>query len=174
MHRPAYAYACCAVQALWLANTSSVILFYPYLKAALFTPVKQLLGRTMEFKTTLKGNAARAHSFRFIGPAILITLINLGTFIAGAATLRASVNAAQGISLCWLIFNSVPHITLLFNSAFGPGSFMVRWCHVGMLITGLSSALAIALMWLLYPRETDYAVPFGASVTFLQVRAALL
>ena len=149
-----------------------MILFYPYLKAALFTPVKQLLGRTMEFKTTLKGSAARAHSFKFIGPALLIVLLNLVTFIAGAVTFQASVNAAQGISLCWLVFNTVPHLTLLLNSAFGPGPFMVRWCHVGMLVTALTSALAIVLMWLLYPRELDYAVPFASSITFLQVRCA--
>ena len=83
------------LQALWLANASSVILFYPYLKAAILTPIKQLLGKTMEFKTTLKGAAARAQSFKVIGPALVITAINLGTLITGAVTFRASVNAAE-------------------------------------------------------------------------------
>jgi hypothetical protein len=83
------------VQALWLANTSSVILFYPYLKAAILTPIKQMLGRTMEFKTTLKGAAARAQSFKVIGPALLITMINIATLITGVASFKASVNAAQ-------------------------------------------------------------------------------
>lgn len=158
------------VQALWLANTSSVILFYPYLKASFLTPVKQMLGKTMEFKTTLKGAAARAQSFKVIGPALLISLINIATFFTGIVTFNVSVNAAQAISLCWIVFNTVPHLTLLFNSAFGPGGFMVAWCRFGMFVTAVSGALAVTLMWLLYPREVSFFEGLQGSVTYLQAR----
>ena len=77
----------------------------------------------------------------------------------------------QAISLSWLVFNTVPHITLLFNSAFGPGAFMVAWCRFGMFLTFASGALAIILMWLLYPRAVDFTPALLGSVTFLQVCA---
>jgi hypothetical protein len=159
------------VQALWLANTSSVILFYPYLKAAILTPIKQMLGKTMEFKTTLKGSAARVQSFKVIGPALLISVINIATFLAGIITFNIAVNAAQAISLSWIVFNTVPHLTLLFNSAFGPGNFMVAWCRLGMFLTAATGALAVVLMWLLYPREVSFTDALDGSVTYLHVRA---
>lgn len=82
-------------QALWLANNSSVILFWPYLKASIFTPVKALMGKTMVFKTTLKGAAAHNASLKVLWPAILISIINIVSLILGVVNFRASVNAAQ-------------------------------------------------------------------------------
>ena len=83
------------MQALWLANNSSVILFWPYLKASIFTPVKALMGKTMVFKTTLKGAAAHNASLKVLWPAILIAIINIVSLILGVVNFRASVNAAQ-------------------------------------------------------------------------------
>lgn len=160
------------LQALWLANNSSVILFWPYLKASIFTPIKSMMGRAMEFKTTLKGAAAHNASLKVLGPSILIVIINVVTFILGIVNFRVAVNAAQGISLCWLVFNTIPHINLLFYSAFGPGGFMVAWCKLGMMLTTASSALAIILMWLLYPREVNFEQPLSFSVKFMQVPAS--
>jgi hypothetical protein len=42
-------------RALWLANIGTSIMFWPYAKAALFTPFKQLMGRGVTFKATSKG-----------------------------------------------------------------------------------------------------------------------
>ena len=30
--------------------------------------------------------------------------------------------------MCWIVFNTVPHLTLLLHSIFGPGGFLVAWC----------------------------------------------
>jgi hypothetical protein len=60
------------MQALWLANTSSVILFYPYLKASFLVPIKQILGLTMEFKTTLKGGRQARHP---LSPAFFASFV---------------------------------------------------------------------------------------------------
>jgi membrane-bound metal-dependent hydrolase YbcI (DUF457 family) len=158
------------LQALWLANTSSVILFYPYLKASFFTPIKQILGLTQEFKTTLKGKAQNKLALKILLPAAIITLINVAIFIVGAFSFRLFVNAAQAISMCWIVFNTIPHLTLLFNAYFGPGGFMVAWCRFAMFITAVAGALAIVLMWLLWPREGEYESSMNASITFLQVR----
>ena len=43
------------LRALWLANVGTSIMFWPYAKAALFTPFKQMLGRGLTFKATAKG-----------------------------------------------------------------------------------------------------------------------
>lgn len=85
-------------------------------------------------------------------------------------SVQAERAGLQGISLCWLVFNTIPHLNLLFYSAFGPGGFMVGWCRFGMFVTTATSALAIVLMWLLYPREVDFRQPLIASIRFLQVR----
>jgi hypothetical protein len=84
------------MQALWLSNMSSVILFYPYLKASFATPVKQVLGATMEFKTTLKGARRGGLELRVYGMPVLIVIINFVTFVIGLATLDAQINAAKG------------------------------------------------------------------------------
>lgn len=159
------------LQALWLANISSVILFYPYLKASFLTPVKQVLGQTMEFKTTLKGGNNGGFNLRTFGPALIITILNIVTFSVGLATLDTNINAAKSISLCWIVFNTVPHLLLLLNGYFGPGLIMVCICKVSMFVTNASGILAIILMWLLYPREVKFVKPLAASITFMQARS---
>lgn len=42
-------------RALWLANIGTSIMFWPYAKAALQTPFKQLMGKGLTFKATSKG-----------------------------------------------------------------------------------------------------------------------
>jgi hypothetical protein len=158
-----------ALQALWLANMSSVILFYPYLKNSFLTPIKQVLGQTMEFKTTLKGGNNGGFNFRTFGPALLITVLNIVTFSVGLATLDKNINAAKSISLCWIVFNTVPHLLLLLNGYFGPGLLMVGICKICMFVTNASGILAIILMWLLYPREVKFVKPLAASIKFMQV-----
>jgi hypothetical protein len=75
---------------------SSVIFFWPYLKAAFATPVKQVLGATMEFKTTLKGANSGGVDLKVYGVPCLIIIANIVTFIIGAVTLDAQINAAKG------------------------------------------------------------------------------
>jgi hypothetical protein len=50
-----YSKALRELRALWLANIGTSILFWPYLKAALFTPWKQISGKGLAFKSTSKG-----------------------------------------------------------------------------------------------------------------------
>lgn len=85
------------LQALWLSNMSSVLLFWPYLKASFSTPIKQVLGATMEFKTTLKGANKGGLDLKVFGIPCLIILANIVTFIIGAVTLDAQINAAKGV-----------------------------------------------------------------------------
>ena len=158
------------MQALWLANCSNVILFYPYFKASFLTPVKQVLGQTMEFKTTLKGANNSGFSLRTFGPAVLLFIINVVTFVAGALSLDANINAAKGISMAWIVFNTIPHLMLLLYAYFGPGQIMVILCRLFMFIMTGAGILAIVLMWLLYPREVSFEPALADSITFLQVR----
>lgn len=74
-----------------------------------------------------------------------------------------------GISLCWIVFNTVPHALLLLNSYFGPGFIMTGICKMCIALTSSSGILAIILMWLLYPREVDWGPALNCSITFMQV-----
>ena len=42
-------------RALWLANVGTSILFWPFAKAAVLTPFKQLMRKGISFKATAKG-----------------------------------------------------------------------------------------------------------------------
>jgi hypothetical protein len=42
-------------RALWLANIGTTIMFWPFAKAALLTPFKQLMRKGISFKATAKG-----------------------------------------------------------------------------------------------------------------------
>lgn len=79
-------------------------------------------------------------------------------------------HAVQSISLCWIVFNTVPHALLLLNSYFGPGVIMSVICKACIALTSAAGALAIVLMWLLYPREVDWEPALDASIRFMQVR----
>lgn len=80
-------------------------------------------------------------------------------------------HAVQSISLCWIVFNTVPHMLLLLNSYFGPGVIMSVICKACIALTSAAGALAIVLMWLLYPREVDWEPALDASIRFMQVRS---
>ena len=51
-------------RALWLANIGTTIMFWPYAKAALQTPIKQLMGKGLTFKATSKGTRLRSPCLR--------------------------------------------------------------------------------------------------------------
>lgn len=85
-------------------QVSVTILWWPYLKASLFTPIKQLRGRALVFKSTAKGSGGAASAgFRTLGPSALLVLINIICIIVGLVTFDAAVNAPQVIALCWCI-----------------------------------------------------------------------
>lgn len=50
------------LRALWLSNTATTILFWPYLKAAAMTPFKTLAGQGLTFKATAKGGGKEVRS----------------------------------------------------------------------------------------------------------------
>lgn len=108
---------------------SSVIFFWPYLKASFATPVKQVLGATMEFKTTLKGANRGGLDLKVFGVPTLIILANVVTFIIGAVTLDAQINAAKGAlehTHLWLPAMLVSQPSISINSDTG----VSRWSSV--------------------------------------------
>lgn len=94
---------------------SSVILFWPYLKASFMTPLKQVLGATMEFKTTLKGANTGGLDLKVFGIPTLIVIANAVTFIIGASTLDAQINAAKGVPQVWHIAVFVSRIVMCYR-----------------------------------------------------------
>eukprot|EP00892_Ulva_mutabilis_P001911 jgi/Ulvmu1/11720/UM008_0131.1 len=76
----------------------------------------------------------------------------------------------QSILMCWIVFNTVPHALLLLTAYFGPGAIMNALCKACIGLTSAVAALAIVIMWLLYPREPNWEVSLDASITFLQAQ----
>jgi len=174
MHALTY---CCASRkhavALWLANAGTSILFWPYLKAALTSPYKALAGRGLAFKATAKGSRlAAAATFRELWPSAALVLLSLVAFVAGLVTFDIRVNAPKALALCWLVYNALPHVLLLMYAAVGGGVALTRACRGAMVVSTCAGALAIVLLWLLYPREVDYGVAADMSLEFLRAERA--
>lgn len=157
-------------RALWLANVGTSILFWPYFKAALFTPMKQLGGKGLTFKATSKGSSKSSVSLKEIGPSLLLVLLSLLAFICGIWDFDINVNAPKAIALLWVLYNIVPHLLLLVYARFGNGGVLKFSCTFLMYLQSAVSLLALVLLWLLYPREENYVRATDLSITFLQAQ----
>lgn len=159
-------------RALWLSNVATTILFWPYLKASILTPMKQVFGRGgATFKATAKGGGkASSATLKEIGPSILLTLGCLIAFIAGLSDFNANVNAPKAIALCWVVYNSIPHLLLLIYARFGPGRVLKGACKVFMVVHSLAALIALVCLWLLYPRDEDYVRAADLSLRFLEAQ----
>ena len=157
-------------RALWLANVGTSILFWPYFKAALFTPMKQLGGKGLTFKATSKGGAKSSVSLKEIGPSLLLVVLSVLAFICGIWDFNVNVNAPKAIALLWVIYNVVPHTLLIVYARFGNGGVLKFSCTFLMYAQSIVSLLALVLLWLLYPREENYARATDLSLTFLQAQ----
>lgn len=157
-------------RALWLANVGTTILFWPYFKAALFTPMKQLRGQGLAFKATSKGGSKASVSLKEIGPSLLLVCLSLLAFICGIWDFDINVNAPKAIALAWVIYNIVPHLLLLVFARFGNGGVLKFSCTFLMYVQSIVSLLALILLWLLYPREENYVRATNLSLNFLQAQ----
>jgi Glycosyl hydrolase family 9 len=160
-------------RALWLANVGTSIMFWPYFKAALFTPIKQLGGKGLTFKATSKGGAKQAVTLKEIGPSLLLVFLSLVSLlfglvgVGGRGSFDINVNAPKAIALLWVLYNMVPHVLLLTYARFGKGGMLRFMCSFLMYLQSVVSILALVLLWLLYPREEDYSRAADLSLDFL-------
>jgi Glycosyl hydrolase family 9 len=113
------------------------------------------------------GSHKQGATLKEIGPSLLLTLLSLLAFAAGLVGFNVHVNAPKAIALCWVLYNFVPHALLLIYTAFGPGRMLRRACSIFCIGQALISLLALALLWLLYPRSADYVKATDFSLQFL-------
>lgn len=155
--------------ALWLSNVGTTILFWPYLKAAVTSPYKALAGKGLTFKATAKGSgAARSGVIASLWPSALLLVLSLMALIVGLLDFDVRVNAPKALAMCWVVYNALPHGLVLMHAAVGQGALLTRACRVSMLLSAVAGAGAIALMWLLYPRDMDYERAADLSIGFLE------
>lgn len=164
-------YYCTSIKhyvALWLSNVATTLMFWPFLKASLFTPLKSCIGRGLTFKSTQKGSGHGSNaSLKELGPSMLIVLLSLIAMVVGFYDFNIHVNAPKAIALCWVFYNIMPHSLLLIYARFGQGTLLTRVCQCFMLMGSFVSMLALALLWLLYPRDEDYSLVAGLSIAYL-------
>ena len=113
------------------------------------------------------GSHKGAATLKEIGPSLVIVLLSLVALAAGLHGFDVNVNAPKAIALCWVLYNLVPHALLLIYAAFGAGRALARACTIFCAAQALLSALALTLLWLLYPREADYEQAASLSLNFL-------
>ena len=153
--------------ALWLSNMATTIMFWPFLKAALFTPIKSCLGQGLTFKSTQKGGMAASASFKELGPSSFLVLMSLMALIVGFLDFNVNVNAPKAIALCWVVFNMIPHTLLLIYASRGQGTFLNFTCKVFMFLSTFVGLLALILLWLLYAHEESYVRAADLSLNYL-------
>eukprot|EP01023_Acetabularia_acetabulum_P045661 TRINITY_DN463_c0_g1_i1.p1 TRINITY_DN463_c0_g1~~TRINITY_DN463_c0_g1_i1.p1 ORF type:complete len:1207 (+),score=229.86 TRINITY_DN463_c0_g1_i1:181-3801(+) len=158
---------------LWYSTVSTNILWFAYLKAALFSILRTFLGRSMSFKATAKGRMGSLSkiSFQDLWIHILIVSINVPTLIVGLANLDTIKNFTIMIALVWVMWNMVPSILVLYYSFVGyAGSHFMLICFTAFILAQVLPLAAVVLLWLLYPREVDYADVLNTVLTFFDAQ----
>lgn len=154
-------------RALWLANVGTSIMFWPFGKAAMLTPFKQIAGKGLTFKSTSKGAQRSSISLKEIGPSLLLVLLSILAFLCGIVDFNINVNAPKAIALCWVLYNIVSHLLLLTYARFGSSAVLRFMCTFLLYAQSIISVLALILLWVLYPREENYVRATDLSLEFL-------
>ena len=68
-----------------------------------------------------------------------------------------SVNSPLAISIIWGIYQIVPYTLVLFYWLVSKGVMLQYMCRLGLLVTFVSGAAAVGLMWGLYPPNYNFA-----------------
>ena len=74
-----------------------------------------------------------------------------------AAAQADSVNSPLAISIIWGIYQIVPYALVLFYWLVSKGVMLQYMCRLGLLVTFVSGAAAVGLMWGLYPPSYSFA-----------------
>eukprot|EP01025_Chloroclados_australasicus_P030473 TRINITY_DN3057_c1_g2_i1.p1 TRINITY_DN3057_c1_g2~~TRINITY_DN3057_c1_g2_i1.p1 ORF type:complete len:1210 (-),score=95.83 TRINITY_DN3057_c1_g2_i1:140-3769(-) len=158
---------------LWYSTVSTNILWFAYLKAALFSILRTFLGRSMSFKATAKGKlgALSKVSFQDLWIHLLLVVINVPTLIVGLANLNTIKNFTIMIALVWVAWNSIPSILVLFYSFVGyKGAHFQILCFSSFFLSQFLPLSAVILLWLLYPREVNYSEVLQTVLTFFDAQ----
>lgn len=73
----------------------------------------------------------------------------------------ASVNSPLAISVCWCVYNGIPHFLIVYYAYVSKGPSLAWVCRICMLLSFVTGALAVGLMWGLYPKQFDMKVGGG-------------
>ena len=67
------------------------------------------------------------------------------------------MNSPLAISIIWGIYQIVPYALVLFYWLVSKGVMLQYMCRLGLLVTFVSGAAAVGLMWGLYPPNYNFA-----------------
>ena len=73
----------------------------------------------------------------------------------------ASVNSPLAISVCWCVYNGIPHFLIVYYAYVSKGPSLAWVCRICMVLSFVTGALAVGLMWGLYPKQFDMKVGGG-------------
>jgi len=123
---------------LWYSTVSTNILWFAYLKAALFSILRTFLGRSMSFKATAKGRLGMLSkvSIQDLWIHLLLVGINIPTLLVGLANLDTIKNFTIMIALVWVTWNMIPSILVLYYSFVGhEGTHFMLICFISFFLS---------------------------------------
>lgn len=70
----------------------------------------------------------------------------------------STTNSPLAISICWCVYNALPHFLVLWYVLVSKGMSLQYMCRLCILLSFFCGALAVGLIWGLYPRSYSYKV----------------
>ncbi|KAK9828913.1 hypothetical protein WJX72_002766 [[Myrmecia] bisecta] len=153
---------------LWFANVANNILWFAFVKAC-FRAVGASCGKSITFKTTLKGSG------RLLNSAMGDIWMPAICFLALAASFGfglhkvitgPSVITTLSISIVWIVYGMIAPYLLLHYHFIGRGGTLRFACKLLFWVSGLCGLVAILLLWLVYPPQYDYSDVLQKSFLF--------
>ncbi|KAK9804363.1 hypothetical protein WJX72_009368 [[Myrmecia] bisecta] len=156
------------IEALWFANIANQILWFTFVKAC-WRAMNSVCGKTITFKTTLKGasklmDSALGDLWMPITCLLALTVslgIGLQKLINGPAVITT-----LAISVVWIIYAMIPPYLVIHYTWIGRGGSLQLMCRFTFVLSYLAGILALLLLWAVYPRQYDFGAAAGDSLKY--------
>lgn len=155
------------MRALWFSRVAVSICWWYDFKASWLIPLKAAIGPGTSFRSRSWSDLAPARNVKALRWPLVFVLLSIIAFIGGCIHLREVINLPTVLSLCLVIINLAPPMLMLCYWNFGQGMLLTRLSTLFMVLSGIAAALAFTFLWLLYPRDVDFARAARLSLRFL-------
>ncbi|KAK9842280.1 hypothetical protein WJX81_004432 [Elliptochloris bilobata] len=180
------------LEALWFSNIANTLMWFTYVKALYSALSSVTLGKTIQFKTTLKGAAMLMNTaVRDLWMPGLCFILLLATLILGLIKLGTSATIASPlcISIVWIVYALIPEALVMYYACVSKACLLADYelskcrasangvslqyvCRICMVLSFFSAACAVGLMWGLYPKEYDLGHVLSLSSYFYNAQRA--
>lgn len=155
------------MRALWFSRVAVSICWWYDFKASLLIPLKAAIGPGTSFRSRSWSDLAPARNIKALRWPFVLLILSIIAFIGGCVHLREVINLPTVLSLCLIVINIAPPLLIISYWNFGQGMLLTRLSTLLMVLSGIAAAAAFTFLWLLYPRDVDFARAARLSLRFL-------